>query len=107
MHNRGRRLGRSALGRDADQQLLGQSASLLGDEGEDDAVTEEGAPITVREPLVRTIADIYRLTKDQLVNLDRIGEIAGGFEWQAGGPSWLAGTRRRAHARSPPARSSQ
>ena len=26
-------------------------------------------------------------------DLDRIGEIAGGFEWMAGGPSWLAPSR--------------
>jgi phenylalanyl-tRNA synthetase beta chain len=26
-------------------------------------------------------------------DLDRIGELAGGFAWQAGGPSWLAGAR--------------
>jgi phenylalanyl-tRNA synthetase beta chain len=25
--------------------------------------------------------------------LDRIGEIAGGFRWQAGGPTWLSGAR--------------
>jgi DNA ligase (NAD+) len=54
-------------------QLLGQNASLLGD---DDAVTEEGAPVLVREPLVKTIADLYRLKdkREQLLELDRIGE---------------------------------
>jgi phenylalanyl-tRNA synthetase beta chain len=26
-------------------------------------------------------------------DLDRIGELAGGFVWQSGGPSWLAGSR--------------
>jgi phenylalanyl-tRNA synthetase beta chain len=26
-------------------------------------------------------------------DLDRIGELAGGFVWQAGGPGWLAGAR--------------
>lgn len=26
-------------------------------------------------------------------NLDQIGELAGGFAWQAGGPSWLVSTR--------------
>ena len=26
-------------------------------------------------------------------DLDRVGEIAGGFEWMAGGPSWLAPSR--------------
>jgi DNA ligase (NAD+) len=62
------------LGKSMVAQLLGQSASLLGDEGEEEAVTEEGAPVTVREPLVKTIADIYRLKREQLTALDRIGE---------------------------------
>jgi phenylalanyl-tRNA synthetase beta chain len=26
-------------------------------------------------------------------DLDRIGELAGGFAWQSGGPQWLAGSR--------------
>ncbi len=26
-------------------------------------------------------------------DLDRIGELAGGFTWQSGGPEWLAGAR--------------
>jgi phenylalanyl-tRNA synthetase beta chain len=26
-------------------------------------------------------------------DLDRIGDLAGGFEWQAGGPAWLASSR--------------
>jgi DNA ligase (NAD+) len=37
-------------------------------------VTETGAPITTREPLLHTIADLYRLTKPQLLSLDRVGE---------------------------------
>jgi DNA ligase (NAD+) len=60
------------LGKAMVAQLLGQSASLLGDD--DEAITEEGAPVLVREPLVRTIADIYRLKKEQLMALERVGE---------------------------------
>jgi len=61
------------LGKVMVAQLLGQNAALLGDE-DDEVMTEDGAPVAVREPLVRTIADIYRLKKEQLVALDRVGE---------------------------------
>jgi len=60
------------LGKSMVAQLLGQSAAALGDDEED--TTEQGAPVQVREPLVRTIADIYRLDKAQLLGLDRVGE---------------------------------
>jgi DNA ligase (NAD+) len=53
-------------------QLLGQSASL-GDDG-DDAVTEEGAPLVTRKVLVHSIADLYRMTREQLLGLERVGE---------------------------------
>ena len=62
------------LGKAMVAQLLGQNASLLGDDEADEAVTEAGAPVLVREPLVRTIGDIYRLKREQLVALERIGE---------------------------------
>ncbi len=52
-------------------QLLGQSISFNGDS---DAVTEEGAPITTRKPLIHTIADLYRLQREQLLGLERVGE---------------------------------
>jgi DNA ligase (NAD+) len=38
------------------------------------AITEEGAPVLTREPLIHSIADLYRLTKPQLLSLDRVGE---------------------------------
>jgi DNA ligase (NAD+) len=50
-------------------QLLGQSASLSGE-----TVNEEGAPVTIRKPLIYTIADLYRLKKEQLLGLERVGE---------------------------------
>jgi DNA ligase (NAD+) len=53
-------------------QLLGQSASL-GEDG-DDAVTEEGAPVVTRKALIHSIADLYRLTREQLLGLERVGE---------------------------------
>ena len=46
-------------------QLLGQTA--------DDEELEDGEPVQVREPLVRSVADLYRLTKDQLTSLERVG----------------------------------
>jgi len=64
------------LGESMVAQLLGQSASLLGDgmgdEGE--AVAESGEPITTHEPLVKTIADLYTLKKEQLMGLERVGK---------------------------------
>jgi DNA ligase (NAD+) len=51
-------------------QLLGQVV----DEAAEDATEEDGAPKTVREPLVHTIADLYSLTKEQLLGLDRVGD---------------------------------
>ncbi len=46
-------------------QLLGQTP---------DAVTEDdGQPVQSREPLIRSVADLYRLTRDQLTSLERVG----------------------------------
>ena len=53
-------------------QLLGQSVSF--GEDADDVVTEEGAPLVTRKALIHTIADLYRLTREDLVALDRVGE---------------------------------
>jgi DNA ligase (NAD+) len=56
------------LGESMVSQLLGQT---------DEAVTEEsGKPVLVREPLVRSIADLYRLheKREQMLALDRVGE---------------------------------
>ena len=60
-------------------QLLGQSASLSGETGNGETVSgemvnEEGAPVTIRKPLIYTIADLYRLKKEQLLGLERVGE---------------------------------
>lgn len=56
-------------------QLLGQSVSFTEDAAEgSDAVTEAGAPITTRKPLIHTIADLYRLKREQLLGLERVGE---------------------------------
>ncbi len=47
-------------------QLLGQKI--------DEAEEEDGAPVLVAEPLVRSIADLYRLTKAQLMAFERTGD---------------------------------
>ena len=53
-------------------QLLGQSAELGG--GAEVEVTEEGAPIEIRKPLIHTIGDLYRLKREDLLGLERVGE---------------------------------
>lgn len=53
-------------------QLLGQSADLGDDEEE--VVTEEGAPIVARQALIHTIGDLYRLKREDLLGLERVGE---------------------------------
>ena len=53
-------------------QLLGQSATA--DAESEETVTETGAPVTTREPLIHSIADLYRLKREQLLSLERVGE---------------------------------
>ncbi len=57
---------------------LGKSmvAHLLGLAEVDDEEEDEEAPAAeqVREPLVRSLADLYRLRKEQLVALERVGD---------------------------------
>lgn len=53
-------------------QLLGQSPELGG--GAEEAVTDEGAPIEIRKPLIHTIGDLYRLKREKLLQLERVGE---------------------------------
>ena len=69
------------LGKSMVAQLLGQNASLLGDDTDEDttteAVTDQGAPVLIREPIIRSIADLYDrevLNREKLLALDRIGE---------------------------------
>src|SRR3984957_10850382 len=52
-------------------QLLGQSAELGGDA---EVVTEEGAPVVTRKALIKTIGDLYRLKREDLLGLERVGE---------------------------------
>jgi DNA ligase (NAD+) len=58
-------------------QLLGQNPVSESPNGEPSAEdSEEPAPPVVREPLVRTISDLYRLKdrKEDLLKLERVGE---------------------------------
>jgi DNA ligase (NAD+) len=52
-------------------QLLGQGAELGGDA---EVVTEEGAPVSTRKALIKTIGDLYRLKREDLLGLERVGE---------------------------------
>ena len=47
-------------------QLLGQTPEA--------AELEDGAPVQAREPLVRSLGDLYRLTAEQLIALERVGK---------------------------------
>ncbi len=63
------------LGESMVAQLLGQSASLLGDEGEE--VEKGGEPATTRGPLLHSIADLYddkKVNLKSLMGLERVGE---------------------------------
>lgn len=70
-------------------QLLGQAPTFDGEAAEvtpgtpeneieiyasAQEITEEGAPITPRKPLIYNIADLYRLQREQLLGLERVGE---------------------------------
>jgi DNA ligase (NAD+) len=52
-------------------QLLGQSAEL-GCEAQQ-AVTEEGEPVATRKALIHTVGDLYRLRREDLLGLERVG----------------------------------
>ncbi len=83
------------LGESMVAQLLGQSASLVGDTGADaidegaaeqgegaaeqgesaaEQIRETGEPVRVREPLLRSVAGLYELRREQLLSLERVGE---------------------------------
>ncbi|ODU55154.1 MAG: DNA ligase (NAD(+)) LigA [Granulicella sp. SCN 62-9] len=53
-------------------QLLGQSAEL-GEQASEIGI-EEGAQIVTRRPLIHTIGDLYRLRREDLLGLERVGE---------------------------------
>ncbi len=50
-------------------QLLGQAVDATGEE----EALEDGAPVQAREPFIHSVADLYRLTRDQLMSIERVG----------------------------------
>ncbi len=46
-------------------QLLGQTP--------DEATEDDGQPVQSRDPMVRSLGDLYRLTREQLTSLERVG----------------------------------
>jgi DNA ligase (NAD+) len=53
-------------------QLLGQNAEL--GEQVSEVGIEEGAQIVTRKPLIHTVGDLYRLRREDLLGLERVGE---------------------------------
>jgi len=71
---------------------IGKAYELKNGEPVETSVLTLGATGLAREK------DIYEAARefsfaDLKGDLDRIGELADGFTWQAGGPNWLAGAR--------------
>jgi phenylalanyl-tRNA synthetase beta chain len=71
---------------------IGKAYELKNGEPVETSVLTFGATGLAREK------DIYKAARefsfaDLKGDLDRIGELTGGFAWQTGGPSWLAGAR--------------
>ena len=50
-------------------QLLGQAV----DAGGEEEALEDGAPVQAREPFIHSVADLYRLTREQLMSIERVG----------------------------------
>jgi DNA ligase (NAD+) len=63
------------LGESMVSQLLGQTEEEVAES--DAAIDADAAPAeiaSVREPVIRSIAELYTLTREQLLSLDRVGE---------------------------------
>jgi phenylalanyl-tRNA synthetase beta chain len=71
---------------------IGRTYELRNGEPKETAVLTIGATGLAREKTIYEEAREYSFA-DLKGDLDRIGELAGGLAWQAGGPSWLAGAR--------------
>jgi phenylalanyl-tRNA synthetase beta chain len=71
---------------------LGKKYALEDGEPVEIAVLTLGATGLAREKGICEDARDYSFA-DLKGNLDQIGELAGGFSWQTGGPLWLAPTR--------------
>ncbi len=71
---------------------IGKTYELRDGEPVETTVLTLGATGLAREKTIHEPAREFGF-EDLKGDLDRIGELAGGFAWQAGGPDWLAGSR--------------
>src|SRR6201982_1865836 len=71
---------------------IGRTYELRNGEPRETPVLTIGATGLAREKTIGEAAREYSFA-DLKGDLDRIGELAGGLAWKAGGPSWLAGAR--------------
>jgi len=71
---------------------IGRAYELRNGEPKERLVLTLGATGLGREKTIYEVAREYSF-EDLKGDLDRIGELAGGWRWQAGAPSWLAGAR--------------
>ncbi len=71
---------------------IGKAYELRNGDPVESLVLTLGATGLAREKTIYEAARDFSFA-DLKGDLDLIGEIAGGFEWQPGGPGWLAGSR--------------
>jgi phenylalanyl-tRNA synthetase beta chain len=71
---------------------IGKTYELRNGDPVESPVLTLGATGLAREKTIYEAAREFSFA-DLKGDLDRIGELAGGFEWQPGGPGWLAGAR--------------
>jgi phenylalanyl-tRNA synthetase beta chain len=71
---------------------IGTAYELLDGEPVETSLLTLGATGLAREKTIHEAAREFSFA-DLKGDLDRIGELAGGFAWQAGGAAWLAGGR--------------
>jgi len=71
---------------------IGKTYELRDGEPAETPVLTIGATGLAREKTIYEPAHEYSFA-DLKGDLDRLGELAGGFGWHAGGPAWLAGAR--------------
>ena len=71
---------------------IGKAYELRNDDPVESLVLTVGATGLAQKKTIHQAAREFSFA-DLKGDLDRIGELAGGFVWQAGGPGWLAGAR--------------
>ncbi len=71
---------------------IGKAYELRNGEPEETRVLTLGATGLARKKTIHEAAREFEFA-DLKGDLDRIGELAGGFAWELGGPGWLAGAR--------------